>query len=425
MPKSPVKIEKMGGIQVLASIEKANELFINAVRLKYSYKFAEELAELDKAIAILDELDDCLDVLDCKAACYQCKAVTYQELGREKESVQVFEKVIEIRLAIKHEDKKAQIGNYVELADAYRSVGNLEKAFAYANKVLDSRSLLEGHKGAMQLYLVSTVLLLDENKYLNKIKNALALAKTLLIKANAEKDPKMIDLHLAVARIASSCEHDDHTALLETNKAWELAESTGIMNSNPELMMIIAKNAISFCQDNIDETLMWNGRLVKASGMIIDNGDQVNSDVVYDYVFSNIMLYIADAKLDESVTVERVVRCAELMKDLSQDKLKNAQAQWLAGCVVIRLGKTGNKRKAARLVMDANRVIGKKSESDRLMVAVGEGCIGDYHFQRGEYELAEQWYQAALKYMKTSRDYTYELFSTLYSDKIAECRKQK
>ncbi|MDR1638964.1 MAG: hypothetical protein LBT59_04640, partial [Clostridiales bacterium] len=32
---------------------------------------------------------------------------------------------------------------------------------------------------------------------------------------------------------------------------------------------------------------------------------------------------------------------------------------------------------------------------DTLIVAVGEGYIADYHFQKEEYDLAAYWYQAA------------------------------
>ncbi|MDR1641482.1 MAG: hypothetical protein LBT59_17455 [Clostridiales bacterium] len=202
---------------------------------------------------------------------------------------------------------------------------------------------------------------------------------------------------------------------------WSVCEELDEFNLNLETTYKVAKTVLTYCEAESDIYLTWTERIVWICGLIIDNEEHVSFDVVRDYVVCNIVFFVNNLSFDKSVTVERALRCADLMKKLSQDNIEIAMAQWLAGCAMLCIGKTENKRKAVRLIMGACRVVASKREMS--FVAVGEGYVADYHFQRGEYELAEKWYKDAVKHMKTSA-VNYSRYIALYSDRIAECQNR-
>jgi tetratricopeptide (TPR) repeat protein len=213
--------------------------------------------------------------------------------------------------------------------------------------------------------------------------------------------------------------------VLEKNElCWTAAEENDLIDSNLEVMFRTAEVSIKYCEDS-HEKLTWAKRIIGVCGAIIDNSEHISCEVAGTYLAINLAFFINGLSFDKSVTVERALRCADLMNKLSQDNLEIALAQWMAGCAVLCIGKTENKRKAVRLLMGACRDIKQgagKFEMD--FVAVGEGYIADYHFQREEYELAEQWYQVALEHMKTHDDKPYCWYFSLFSDRIEDCQNR-
>jgi tetratricopeptide (TPR) repeat protein len=142
------------------------------------------------------------------------------------------------------------------------------------------------------------------------------------------------------------------------------------------------------------------------------------------YVDTNLVLFVESAAFDETVTIERALRCVELSKDML-DEVGNAKAQCLAGCAIAELGKTKESaRKSARLIKPALRVI-KKINDDfaHSMVAVGEGYIANCHFMNEEYDLALELYQSALKGLQSCNDLTRNSFSYDFTNRIKECQK--
>jgi tetratricopeptide (TPR) repeat protein len=257
-----------------------------------------------------------------------------------------------------------------------------------------------------------------------KMKRALTLARTQLIKANQEKEPVMFDLQLALAEIAYNYEDDDYTVNLECNRAWEYAEAGGYLNSHPGIMLDIARTSMKYCGENVGNNKLWAQRILEACGVIIDRGGR-NAEAACEYVFRNVMLFLGYFRLDKSITVKRVSRCVDVMKFAGQDKVYIATAQWLAGCATLCIGKTEDKKEAVKLIMDASRVIKEVAgKREMILVAVGEGYVGDYHFQKGDYERAEKWYEAALSYVRTSPDEAFRAYGKIYSDRIADCQKR-
>ncbi|MDR1641485.1 MAG: tetratricopeptide repeat protein [Clostridiales bacterium] len=404
------------------SLEMANDHIDIAARLREERKFVEVLAELETAERILDELDDSVEVLELRAGCYGRKASTYQDLGREKEAFQMYEKIIKIRSALKHEDQDMQNDSDADLALAYKHKGDIEKAKEYAALVVDTFDSAEGYDAGIRLYLMADILSTDMDNNYKKIKRALTLARTQL----DEDDWVIFDIHRDLAEIALKYEHDDYTFNRECNKGWEWGKAAGFVNTEPMSMMSLARTAKKHFAENIDRCMLWTQREVEACGVIVDKDELINADMVIDYVFCNITLFAGTLRLDKSVTIERVSKSLDLLKDEGREKGEVAMAQWLAGCATLCIGKAEKKRKAIRLIMDACRVFQERDvKGETGLVTIGEGYIADYHFQRKEYELAEQWYQAAMKSMMADRKDLYTLYGRRYSDRIAKCRKYK
>ncbi|MDR1643273.1 MAG: hypothetical protein LBT59_26560 [Clostridiales bacterium] len=138
------------------------------------------------------------------------------------------------------------------------------------------------------------------------------------------------------------------------------------------------------------------------------------------------LMFVESAEFNETVTIERALRCVELSKDIL-DEVGNARAQCFAGCVLTELGRTKeNARKSARLIKPALRVLKKMDDSfAKAVVPVGEGYIANCHFMNEEYDLALEWYESALKGLQSCNDLTRNSFSGYFSMRIVECEMRK
>jgi hypothetical protein len=56
--------------------------------------------------------------------------------------------------------------------------------------------------------------------------------------------------------------------------------------------------------------------------------------------------------------------------------------------------------------------------------AIGQGYIADYHFQKGEYELAKGSYRSAIKNLKTASNCVREKFMNHYQRRLKECSQR-
>ncbi|MDR2749562.1 MAG: hypothetical protein LBC41_02775 [Clostridiales bacterium] len=206
---------------------------------------------------------------------------------------------------------------------------------------------------------------------------------------------------------------------------WSYAESEERIKSNLQLMYNVVSNTLKYCDFESDMHMTWAKRVAEVCGAIIDSQEHVPGEVLSDYLGRNVMIFLQRFSLDESITIERTSRCVDLMKNLTQDKAANVLAQWLAGCAVLCLGKAEDKGRAARRVLDACRDMKQSGEKSLLaFVGLGMGCVADYHYEREEYELAEQRYQVALKYMDMVSEVMYQIHGIFYSEKIEECKKR-
>ncbi|MDR1641480.1 MAG: hypothetical protein LBT59_17445 [Clostridiales bacterium] len=205
---------------------------------------------------------------------------------------------------------------------------------------------------------------------------------------------------------------------------WTVGEEDNLIGSNLEMMLSVASTTLRYCEKDSDMHVTWAKRVAGLCGAIIDNSGHVSYEMASSYVIRNILFFVDGFSFDKSVTVERALRCVDLMKNLTQDKMAIVLAQWLAGCAMLLIGKNADKIRAVSLVTDACEYIKTARKSDWGLVAIGSGVVAKHYFEKGEYELAEQWYQTALKYANMVTKAVYSVYSKLYSEKIEECKKR-
>jgi hypothetical protein len=207
---------------------------------------------------------------------------------------------------------------------------------------------------------------------------------------------------------------------------WNKAVSAGTLELNPELMLEIAKTTVLHCVDDSELQMMWTRRIVAICGSIIDKNEKtvdLKYEIVRDYVTMNTLLFATFIKMDNSVTIERVIRCLEITKIQTSNKNEIAFAEWLAGCALITINKTNEKtQRAVRLVKSSLQFLSKAPSDNYLFVAAGEGCIAEYHVQRAEYELAEQWYRSAKKSVEAKHQTAYNAYRAVFSAGLALCQ---
>jgi tetratricopeptide (TPR) repeat protein len=400
----------------------------HAIKLIYAKTFADSLLELEKAEAIMKELDYNEDVQELTAVCCDCKANIYKELGKPKERLEMLEMIVEIRSSLNYEeDPVMRIVSYDLLATALTNLGRYEKARKYADIVIESSSSEDSINAGLRLFSSAQAYMNETKKYRKKIKDILILAREKLEKGLCLRTfTELSDIQRKLADIAYQYEKDPRKAHMELERMWQYAELMGTDYWDLEFLLESAAVGTRYCADIMNLCLLWLRRLVEICGLFIDRGTG-EYDVVKSYVDQNISLFLIDLKLDKSVTVDRVLSWLEVTKQQTQSDRENALAQWLAGIALISLGKTPMyERRGARLIKTSIMVLkATKGDTDPASVAIGDEYIARYHFQKGEYDLAEHWYRIAIKDLALNHPNFAAPNKKRISDGLAECLKHK
>jgi tetratricopeptide (TPR) repeat protein len=412
-------VENDGAVKAKAIIDRALD-FVSSGQLEKGF------VELNKAEAFLDKLEDSVQVLELKANCCEARATAYKVVGSDTEASRLYRKAVDIRVGLEFEDKESQDKSYSLIAMALVVLGDVDGAAVYADKILDSYNYEDGPNVAMRFFSIGQVYIGKMDKYYKKAKKAFFISRSLYVPhLSIETVHMLFEIQKAFADIAHNCEHDDSKARQELERAWGYAEKVGIGNCKQETLNDIALNAMGYSDIDYDTYILWSHRLLQLFGQAIDKGVNCDYSVIRQFVLINVGVLMATPSIDESLTIERALKCAELMKSATNNIEDIALAQWLAGTALAKLGTTREEaRKAIRLIKLALQNLKNSSTEINLnAIALGEGYIADYHFQKKEYDLAEEWYQKAKKSLSSSSPYVAEKLGNHYSACLAECAK--
>ncbi|MDR2749564.1 MAG: hypothetical protein LBC41_02785 [Clostridiales bacterium] len=384
-------------------------------------KYEEALQELNKAQAILDALDDNEEVIEFRARCYESKSSALVVLNRLQESLPLLEKSVSIRSSRVYKVKRKQIEVFAILTWSLYCLGKYAEAIKYANKFMDSYDIEEEIDDAgASCSFVGKVLMCDAGRNLEKAKKAFLMAQTVFMKAMPSPSiTEILVVQSALAVIYSQYEHDSSKAHLALEQAWRLAEKAGLENCYFEQISEIVSTGMSVCSTFPKGYQLWFHRLRELWGLSIDQG---YLKIVPFYVVNNVELFLETAQLDDSVTLERVTKCVEYMSSLT-NRPTNTLTQWLAGCAFFNLGTTREiERNGFRLIKASVQAL--EDTIEVAAYAIGQGYIADYHFQKGEYELAKGSYRSAIKNLKTASNCVREKFMNHYQRRLKECSQR-
>ncbi|MDR2749935.1 MAG: tetratricopeptide repeat protein [Clostridiales bacterium] len=385
------------------------------------------LSVLDTAEEILKDLADSVQVLDLRALCYEGKAKHYKSAGRMNEAKQFYRKAVDIWSVNELEDKTKRDNANLLAAQALIELGDIEKAAVFADKVLDAYEYEEGLEVGILFLGVARVYAKNLGKYYNKAKKALVLARANYIPdLSLVTASSLFEIQRLLADIAHKYEKDDKNALQELERSWEFAEIVGVERCDQNLIVSIPGEALAYCKNMEGEDYVkWTFRTIELFGRYIGTGKFNDYTGVKFYLKINITWYFGFSVLDKSVDVERALKCVETMQRLTHDPVDIAQAQWLAGCALITLGKEKDARRAIRLMKRAVQVLRATTDSMNLAAsAIGEGFIADDYFSKEEYEEAESWYRTAMKDLGASDISTDNVHGDRFSAGIEECAKR-
>jgi tetratricopeptide (TPR) repeat protein len=386
------------------------------------------LLEVEKAEAIARGFDNSQDAQKLMAHCCECKATIYGNLGKEKERREMLEKIVEIRSYLEFDDPVVRDSSYVSLTLSLAELRQFEKARKYADMVIESSGSDESVDAGRRLFNAIVAYINEEEIYRVKVKGVLMLAREKFEKhLSAAVFRDLLQIQLELADIVYYYELDAYKAHLEFDQIWKYAESVGIDNCDLGMLLNSTEIATEYSKDHMDLNLLWIRRQMQICAMLIDEGEG-DYDKVKSYVKKNISLFLLDLNMDESVTIERALRWVEITKQQTRDERENAQAQWLAGFALVCLGKTlETARKGIRLIRNSIKVLkvtkGNTDKTDFDAVSVGEDCIARYHFKRKEYDLAKDWYQAAIEDLKLSGVQTQNKYRKRFAAGLMECLK--
>jgi tetratricopeptide (TPR) repeat protein len=419
------------------TLEKAHELLYNVTDLITDKKYDEALLEVEKVEAIAN-LYDSRDALELRALCCQCRSNAYTNLGKTEENREIKEKnreikekIIEIRSSLDYSDDKAKRdANNAWLSSVLGSLGQLEKAMEYAEKVLESCSGDKGFDTGMRLFAASRVFMHDMDKNHEKVKGILILSrKNLMYGFGALMFPRLHDIQMVLAEIAFKYDNDAMKAQAELEKGWTFAQKLGFENCSPYSLFDIADAGIKYSEKVFRIDISWPRRLLQVFGLFIDTGEG-GYDMGKLYVAGNISVFLNDMTMNESVTVERALRWLEVTKQQTQDAREIALAQWLAGLALVHKGKTPEDDiKGIGLIetsIKALRVTKADVDLDASdvyldAVSVGEDCIARCYFNRKEFELAEVWFRAAIKDLKKCGTKTKSRYRKRFAEGLEIC----
>ncbi|MDR1641801.1 MAG: hypothetical protein LBT59_19080 [Clostridiales bacterium] len=391
-------------------IKMANDMIEEARFLTLAEEKEKAIQEYDKAAEVLKDLADSKDVLEVKARCYKGKASLLKDSGRVEESKQFFKKAVNALIGIKFENKAKQNSVNLDLALSLAELGNIDKAAVYADKVLNGMNS-KGYAEGVVIESVAQVYMYRMDKYYKKAKKALMQARS-CFETNLSKETvtRLLDIQRILAVIERDFEKNDAQTVLELDKAWEYVEKVGIESLSQDMIVILLVGATNICHDKAcGET--WDLRALEHFGKYIEQGN-FKAYGMSLYFRTNISWLITKSTLNEFLTVERALKYLDLMNSMTQNPLDIAKAQWLAGCALINLGTLKDTRRAIRLIKTAIKILKTtKEEINLLLVAIGEGYIADYHLACGEYDLAERWYQAALKGVEAGKVCCHDAFA--------------
>ncbi|MDR1643272.1 MAG: hypothetical protein LBT59_26555 [Clostridiales bacterium] len=394
----------------------------------------EALPLYNKAEAILNGLVDRDAVLKLKVNCFESKAGAYKIYGMEADCKRSLKKAVQIRRDLVFDSKKEWNESNASIAMDLSIIGENEKALAYADKAIGSCCDGEGRISATHLFSLAQVYRKDMDRNYLKVKKLLIAA--LLGRKYKDYLPNVnyqLTLYYLLAEIMHSYEHNDEEAMFILTNAWDVIQEMGIEDCAPKEAAQIAICAKDICALTLDAKLTedhaeytWLHRIGEVFGRHIDKGN-TEYYVVKSYVELYAVDYSFTLKFGAPVTIERVVKCAELMKSLTADPSDNGNALWLEGCVLLKLGKTReSEAKGIRRIKSSIRLLKKVTTRESVnMIPVGEGLVADFHFKREEYDVAAEWYQAAIKDLATATcDPEIKADKDKrYADRLKECQK--
>ncbi|MDR1639488.1 MAG: hypothetical protein LBT59_07325, partial [Clostridiales bacterium] len=379
------------------AIEAANLHLENAAAYTMTGEFEKSFRECEKADEILNDLEDSMDVLELKATSFECKAKYYKVAGRVKESTQLIKKAIDIWSSLEFEEKERRDRVNFLTATSYIELEDIDKAVAYADKILNGNSE-EGFYTGMYFLGIAHIYMRNESKYYKSAKKALLVARSYYVpRLSLSTVTFLIEIQSMLAKIAHKYEKNNKKALQELDRSWELIEKIGIKKCDQDLIMTIPTEALAYCQGKVDdEYKKWIFRTEDLFGNYIETGEFKHHEALNYYLSLNISWFIGHSTLSKSLTIDRALKCLESMKSVTQNPEDIAKAQWLAGCALINIGTEKDARRGVRLIKRAAEILRATNDSIYLTAsAIGEGYIAAYHFSNEEYDEAERWYRVA------------------------------
>ncbi|MDR1640250.1 MAG: tetratricopeptide repeat protein [Clostridiales bacterium] len=397
--------------------DRISDYIQEGLRLESISNYGDSFAQFDQADELLKKLGNKTEANLQRAMCREGKARIFNNIGRTDEAVELYKEAVALRHPIQYEDENVRNAAKVSLAISLSRTGEINEAIAIADEIQDV-SGYDDVLAAVHLTSVAQLYECDLDNNYEKAKKALLKARTLLLPRVAEAPDSMANIQFFLARIAQQYEHSNKKAMFELEKGWKYIEKMGI-----EKFSMISAATIPLFASGLEGDMKWICRYNEVFGMGLDNGE-ADHIAVQKYVDGNLFILLGTAELNDSVTIERALRCVEISKDLLNE-IWIAKAQCLAGCTIAELGKTKESaRKSARLIKPALRVIKKMNDDfSHSVVTVGEGYIANYHFMNEEYDLALEWYQSALKGLQSCLEPTRISFSHVFSNRIKECQK--
>jgi tetratricopeptide (TPR) repeat protein len=382
------------------------------------------IAKFDKAEELMKRVNED-DAKEFKIICMEGKALALKNCGRNEESNKLYKETVDIRSAMKHDDVELHNASQISLALTLLRLEEFDKAFAIADEFIDMPCYGDEIETAVQLITVAKIYENDLDKNYKKERKMLLRARKLMVPHVREFPEDLLDIQYMLANIEEQCEHSNKKAMFELEKAWKIIINVGIENISLVYAWKIPNYGTALEEDvNTEEFWLWRLRYAHVTGIAIDT-DEAEPIAIHNFLELFLNLYLTQRDINKEVTVERALKCIKIAKSLSMDELEIAKAQCLAGCLLAEIGKTKETaRKSARLIKTALREV-KKSKEDFVpcMIAIGEGCIANYHFLCEDYALAANWYAAGLEGIKKCNPLIKLNHGARFSERLAECRK--